>query len=891
MHDFFVSYAHEEGPRAQAVVAQLRRLGQTVWLDEAPIGDDGDQLAGIPAGQRHWDVIQAGIDQAATFLALDSAAWRRSGYCRRELEHARAVGKRVASLGRGGEQPLADVHAGSATDDPADVLRALEPGDEAARAHARLHAELVGASGRRSWTSTLLQTREQTRDAELVSTADPSSTGLTVSPGLAEFCRSLLAAGRRRRRTLRSVLAGGLAVVLVLALLAVLGRQTTVSQRDQAGLAAGRAVSLQLASKALSASSTASGLSLARQAVRSQSTSAARGVLVQLESRARYLRQASVRPFAYLAAAVSADGGTAVLANLDSFVVVDMRTGSSRSLAAPESIMMNRVVLSPDGTEAYAMTQRHDLLCIDVPKRNIQMAVTSDVADLAVQPDGSLWWATAGGDVVHTHGCPGDSSAERYRVPSSVGAFAVLPQGGGLAVMSADYVLSTYALPAVPAGTTQAQQLVARSAVPLAGLSSSDPQHWSVDATRHGPDQVLVCGSTLHVAAETGGTSSLFSGWYARFDLAGAPAGGRAFLGPTQGLACSPEGGAWGVPGLTTRAHGLPDGSAYPVGVVDGQDAGSEVVVADSADHSHTVVVHSGGRVDVLESSTAPWGRTVGTATVAIPVSEGTVVVDDDGSVHWQRGAADTVVGRVGAPPAPSAVVALPGRALVGSGTSVVELTANGVGRSLPVPVPVDVLSSSPDGSQLVLEGEGRWFTTPASLGGQVQEIRPPGLSSGETITSLTRDGDRLVTGTTFGRLVVSTLEGKALHEVQIRVAGPVVSVVRRDHGVAAIGQDGILRSYDASLRLERSVMFGAGGLALREAADGRTLVLALTDFSVWAGDPTSLQVQQAVGQRSTDIRRILPSAGSDRIVRLVPPQVGTVSSTPAAVESFPLHF
>ncbi|MCW2777491.1 MAG: hypothetical protein JWN17_1216, partial [Frankiales bacterium] len=661
MHDFFVSYAHEERPRAQEVVRRLRELGQTVWLDEATDAD-GDRLAGIPAGQRHRDVIEAGIDQAATFLVLDSPAWWRSTYCGQELDHAHAVGKRVAVLGHAGDERLGAVHVAAPADDPALVVRELAPGDEAARAHARLHADMDGGGRRRSWWTTLLQPTDQTRDAELVTSQDPASTGLSVGPALAEFCGHLLDAARRRRRTIRSVLATGVTVLLVLAFLAVVGRQTTVDSRNHAAAAAARAVSLQLAQKALSASSTASGLELADQAVRSESTSAARSVQAQLRSRAQYLRYAGIRPGAYLSAAVSEDGDTAVLATVDSFVVADLTTGTSRVLPAPSTnrLPVARLAVAPDGARAYAVTQSGNLLCVDVPQRNIRMGAATEVADLSVAADGSLWWATSNGDVAHSAGCPGDASAERFRVPSTVTAFGVLPQG--LAVLSADYVLSTYSLPPGPPDLTQ--QLDPRSAVPLESLPTESSRAWSVDPDEHGPDQVVVCGSTVHVAAQTNGTA-LFANWYAGFDDTGRPLGTRDAIGATQGLACSSGGAAWAVPQLSTRPRALPDGAPYPVGVVDDQDAGSIVAVADSADHARTVVVHSSGRLDVLDPSAAPWGRTAGEATVAAPLSDGTVTVDDDGTVRMLTADSDSVLGRLDSPPPVNAVVALPDRVLV----------------------------------------------------------------------------------------------------------------------------------------------------------------------------------------------------------------------------------
>lgn len=884
MHDFFVSYAHEEAERAQAVARRLRELGQTVWLDEAV---DGGHLAGIPAGQRHWDVIAAGIDQAAAFLILDSPAWRRSEYCRRELKHARGVGKRVAALGYPGELALDGVHVAVA-EDPAVVVGELEPGNEAARAHARLHADMVAGGRRRSWRTTLLQTGEQSRDAELVTAADPAVTGLSVEGALTEFCRQLLDAARRRRRIIRTVLTVGVAVLVVLAVVAIIGRQTTIDSRDQAAQAAARAVSLQLAQQARSAPSTATGLDLADRAVASDPTAAARSVLSQLQSRSDYLRYTTARPNTYVAAAVSADGTTAVLAGVDSFVVADLTTGETRVLPAPDLVQPDRLALAPDGTRAYAATQTGDMLCVDVPARNIRLAATADVADLSVAADGSLWWATTGGDVAHADGCPGDSSADRYQLPSSVAAFAVLSEGVGLAVLSTDYVLSTYTLPPTPAaGTTQ---LAARSGVPMEGLPTDSSRAWSVDADERGPDQIIVCGTTIHVAAKTVGLSAVSTTWYAGFDDAGLPLGSRMSIGTIHGLACSPTGTAWAVPGLSTQPRALPAGSQYPVGVVDDQDAGTLLAIADSADHGRTVVAHASGRVEVFDPSASAWGRAAGQATVAVPLGDATVTVDEGGTVRRMTATTETVLGRLDGPTQVGAVAALPGRVLLGSGSSVVEVTDDGPGASVRLPVPVTSLTVSADGSDLVVQGGDQWFTVPASLDGAVEALTPPVLNGSESISSLSQDRDRLVTGTTFGRLIVSTLDGETLHTTRTGVAGPMTSFVLPNHDIVAMGQDGILRSFDWRLHPRDSVMFGAGGFVMRGAADGGTLVLALTDFSVWAVDPGTLKVQQAIGVRSDDVRRVLPSPDSSRVVRVIPAYQGSDFSEPAAVETLQLR-
>lgn len=199
MQDFFISYSSSERSRALVVATALHRLGRTVWIDDGATTDDGvDQFTGIPVGQSHWALIQTAIDQSYTFLVLDSPSFRASAYCQQELAHAHAAGKRVAVtvLPRAPLPPTGEAFARTSDDDLARLVEDLRQGDEVARAHARLTAELIGAGGRSMRHRLLGHTREQALDAEVVTTSDLASHGLRADRRLMTHCQGLLLAAR-----------------------------------------------------------------------------------------------------------------------------------------------------------------------------------------------------------------------------------------------------------------------------------------------------------------------------------------------------------------------------------------------------------------------------------------------------------------------------------------------------------------------------------------------------------------------------------------------------------------------------------------------------------------------------------------------------------------------
>ena len=84
MADIFISYAHSTAIQAQKVVAALRQLGYSVWID-----DD------LPAHRNYSRVLEEQLDQAKAVLVLWSAEAASSDWVMDEAERAREQHKLV----------------------------------------------------------------------------------------------------------------------------------------------------------------------------------------------------------------------------------------------------------------------------------------------------------------------------------------------------------------------------------------------------------------------------------------------------------------------------------------------------------------------------------------------------------------------------------------------------------------------------------------------------------------------------------------------------------------------------------------------------------------------------------------------------------------------------
>jgi hypothetical protein len=80
----FVSYAHRDRPRVDALVSRLRQAGNDVWLDSDLVG-----------GRPWWDQVLDELRSCDAVLAVLSRAAIRSQACRSERAYAAQLGKAI----------------------------------------------------------------------------------------------------------------------------------------------------------------------------------------------------------------------------------------------------------------------------------------------------------------------------------------------------------------------------------------------------------------------------------------------------------------------------------------------------------------------------------------------------------------------------------------------------------------------------------------------------------------------------------------------------------------------------------------------------------------------------------------------------------------------------
>jgi len=80
----FVSYAHRDRPRVDALVSRLRQAGNKVWLDSDLVG-----------GRPWWDQVLDELRSCDAVLAVLSRASISSQACRSEREYAAQLGKSI----------------------------------------------------------------------------------------------------------------------------------------------------------------------------------------------------------------------------------------------------------------------------------------------------------------------------------------------------------------------------------------------------------------------------------------------------------------------------------------------------------------------------------------------------------------------------------------------------------------------------------------------------------------------------------------------------------------------------------------------------------------------------------------------------------------------------
>ena len=184
MHHIFISYSSANRTAATELVTRLRSGGNLVWVDYGADHDASAAEVGIPAGQRHWDVILEAIQRADVLVFLLTEEWLASDYCRREASVAHELGKRVCAIqdaNRHSLQVPADLTRCITCEDETALLAHLAQDSELVQAHTRMVTGLADSAPRRTGLRELLLGVEGDADALALSTGDTASAGIQVT--------------------------------------------------------------------------------------------------------------------------------------------------------------------------------------------------------------------------------------------------------------------------------------------------------------------------------------------------------------------------------------------------------------------------------------------------------------------------------------------------------------------------------------------------------------------------------------------------------------------------------------------------------------------------------------------------------------------------------------
>ena len=268
----FASYSRRDAARVAAIVTHVSGLGRPMWIDAAEIAP----------GSLWRDELRHAIEAADAVICFVSPAWVSSTECRAELDLAVSLGKRLvpvvlAPVDPGllpGELRAVQWIAVQGRDDVSiarSVIAAMEVDTERVREHTFWLGQALRWSAANEHRSTLARGRSlRAAEAWLQRGGrDPEPTGLQI-----RFISASRRGERRRSRIQLSIALAAVVVTTLLAVFALVQRNTAIRQRD---IAQSRA--LAVASSQQLSRDPMLALLLARAGYRSAPTSEAESAL------------------------------------------------------------------------------------------------------------------------------------------------------------------------------------------------------------------------------------------------------------------------------------------------------------------------------------------------------------------------------------------------------------------------------------------------------------------------------------------------------------------------------------------------------------------------------------------------------------------------------------
>jgi WD40 repeat protein len=416
--DAFISYSHADRPFVQRLRDALIERSKTVWVDEQD----------IPAASRWADDLKGAIEQADSFVFVISPDAVASVECRKELDHAASLNKRIIPV-KTRETPVAAL--------PEELRRRqFVPGrgtfdddfdSSLAQLVSAIDTDLDWVHAHTAWGTKAVEWDEHRRDHSFLLSGSElnaaetwiaSSTGKEPAPTALQQTYVLTSrqAATRRQRILFSGVTVALVVAVVLSIVALVQRSTAVSNEHVAQ------------SRQYAASSTAdlgsdpqTATLLALKALgyddSSQAESALRAALPDVQVLGRWrgpqgedVTSAAFAPGDREFVATSRNGTASVVD------AATMRTG--RVLREPHGAAITEASFSPDGAEVVTASTDGYVRVFSVASGRVVMsehvARPGEVTTAEFSPVGS--------EIVAT----GNGAATIYEVPSGT-AVATLP--------------------------------------------------------------------------------------------------------------------------------------------------------------------------------------------------------------------------------------------------------------------------------------------------------------------------------------------------------------------------------------------------------------------------------------------------------------------------------
>jgi len=251
MNEIFISYSRQNKDFTQKLFKALETANRSVWAD----WDD------IPAASDWMEEIKEGIDQANAVLFVLSPEWIKSTECRKELDYASKVGKRLIPIvsqtvdAKDVPAELAKINWVFMREDDEfesafqTLCAAMDTDLEWVKSHTRVQVRAL------EWDKHGRENSFVLRGSDLANAEQFMSQATGKSPELTALQREYVLASRKDATRRQRLTLTGVTIALILsislAIVAFIQRQIAQSERDRANLNAKMSFTRELASAAI----------------------------------------------------------------------------------------------------------------------------------------------------------------------------------------------------------------------------------------------------------------------------------------------------------------------------------------------------------------------------------------------------------------------------------------------------------------------------------------------------------------------------------------------------------------------------------------------------------------------------------------------------------------